>query len=77
MMQCLADPNLLKPYIILGPFKFPMQSFAQKDRNDLLQRVISGVTSQLAENTRGSSSSWERMIDSRNGHTCLQSEARI
>ena len=77
MMQCLADPNLLKPYIILGPFKFPMQFFAQKDRNDLLQRVISGVPGEVGENTRGCCASWGRMIGSRNGHTCLQSEARI
>ena len=87
MMQCLADPNLLKPYIILGlkPFQFPMRSFAQKDRNDLLQQSYLGFDhfidkpgtpvhpSQLAENVRGSSSSWERMIDSRNGHTSLHS----
>jgi len=77
MMQCLADPNLLKPYIILGPlkpFQFPMRSFAQKDRNDLLQQSYLRCDhfidkpgtpvhpSQLAENVRGSSSSWERTV---------------
>ncbi len=95
MMQshmCFADPNLLKPYIILGPhpFQFPMRSFAQKDRNNLLQSylrlfrhdVVDHFTdkpgtyvhpSWLAEDVRASSSSWERMMDSRNGHTFLHS----
>ena len=47
MMQCLADPNLLKPYISLGPlkpFQFPMRSFAQKDRMICYNKLISGVT---------------------------------